>query len=448
MKNVEDAYKDALEYLYSFVDFSMQKADTYSPARFKLERMEELVASMGHPESSYPIIHVAGTKGKGSVCILCATALHEAGYKVGLYTSPHLDDYAERIQIDGEFIPHEDLVRMVEVIKPHVAAIPELTTFEITTALAFLYFEEQKVDAAVIEVGLGGRLDATNVVSPIVSVITSISYDHTLLLGDTLTQIAGEKAGIIKTGIPVVASPQDEEARLVITHISRERGAHLVQVGHDVLYEEISHSLEGQTLRVWSRNESPNAGIVLSIPFLGAHQAANAATAYAALEIYDKDGLKVNQDAIKRGFAKAFWPGRFEIIQPSPPVILDCAHNRDSALKVQQTLDEYYPGKPVILVFGASEDKDIQGMFIELLPRVKELIAVKSFHPRAIEPDKLVEMARSFGLEVDCIENIPEAVEKALQLTGENGLVLVTGSIFVVAEARKYWEKKANIRRY
>ncbi len=448
MKNVEDAYKDALEYLYSYVDFSLQKAVTYSPARFKLERMEELMLSLGNPAGEYPSIHVAGTKGKGSVCILCACALQEAGYKVGLYTSPHLDDYAERIQINGEFIPHADLTRMVEIIKPHVAAIPELTTFEITTALAFLYFEHEKVDAAVIEVGLGGRLDATNVVNPIVSAITSISYDHTLLLGDTLTQIAGEKAGIIKAGKTVVVSPQDEEARKVIAHTAHERGAPLVQVGRDILYEEISHSLEGQTLRIWLRDESPNDGSIVSIPFLGAHQAANAATAYAILEIFDRTGLKVDRGAIKRGFAEAFWPGRFEIVQKTPPVVLDCAHNRDSALKLRLTIEEYYPGKPVILVFGASEDKDIQGMFTELMPIVKELIAVKSFHPRAIEPDKLVEMAQSFGHQIDCIEDIPQAVEKALQLVGRDGLVLVTGSIFVVAEARKYWEKKADIRRY
>src|SRR5512136_3434755 len=173
MKNIEEAYRESLDYLYSFVDFSMQKADTYSPARFKLERMQELNDSLGKPDAAYPIIHVAGTKGKGSVCVLCAYALMQAGYKVGLYTSPHLDDYAERIQINGEFIPHADLVEMVERIKPFVAAIPELTTFEITTALAFMYFKIQHVDTAVIEVGLGGRLDATNVVHPLVSVITS-----------------------------------------------------------------------------------------------------------------------------------------------------------------------------------------------------------------------------------------------------------------------------------
>ncbi len=448
MKNGEEAYKAALEYLYSFVDFSMQKADTYSPARFKLERMQALVASMGDPQGAYPTVHIAGTKGKGSVCILCATALHEMGYKVGLYTSPHMDDYAERIQIDGEFIPHADLVEMVEAIKPYVTLIPEITTFEITTALAFMYFHQQKVDAAVIEVGLGGRLDATNVLNPVVSVITSISYDHTQLLGNTLTLIAGEKAGIIKPGIPVVSSPQEEEALQVIERVCRERGSALTQVGRDILYKSVSTSLESQTIQVWSAGGNRKSRLAFSIPLLGAHQAANAATAYAALEIYDRDGLKVNRDAIKCGFSKTFWPGRFEIIQRKPPVVLDCAHNRDSALKLHLTLDEYYPGKHLILVFGASEDKDIQGMFTELMPLVKELIAVKSFHPRAIDPDELVEMARNFGQPVASIEDIPQAVEKALQLVGDDDLVLVTGSIFVVAEARKYWESKAKIRSY
>jgi len=448
MENVEAEYQKALEYLYSYVDFSLQKVITYSPARFKLERMQALVASLGNPQQAYPSIHVAGTKGKGSVSILCATALQEAGYNVGLYTSPHLDDYAERIQINGEFIPHSMLVDLVEEIKPHVAAIPELTTFEITTALAFMYFARQKVNAAVIEVGLGGRLDATNVVVPEVSVITSISYDHTHLLGNTLSEIAGEKAGIIKPGITVVVAPQEEEARVVIERIAQDRGAPLFQVGRDILYKEVSHSLNGQTLSVWSANSQNHSPVQLSIPLLGPHQVINAATAYAALQIFAQKGFAVSSGKIKQGIAHAFWPGRFEIIQKSPPVILDCAHNRDSAQKLRLTLKEYYPGKRVCLVFGASEDKDIQGMFDELMPVVHELFLVKSFHPRAIEPEKLADMVRPYERPVHIVDHIPDAMEKAIQVAGHAQVVLVTGSIFVVAEARKYWEKKAHIRRY
>jgi dihydrofolate synthase/folylpolyglutamate synthase len=391
---------------------------------------------------------VAGTKGKGSVSVLCASALQAAGYKVGLYTSPHLDDYAERIQIDGEFIPHVDLAALVDEIKPYVEAIPELTTFEITTALAFMYFNKQNVTAAVIEVGLGGRLDATNIVTPEVSVITSISYDHTHLLGNTLGEIAGEKAGIIKPGIPVVVAPQEEEARLVIEKIADERSSPLLQVGKDILFKEVAHSLEGQRISIWQPEVTDLDPIELSIPLLGPHQIANAAVAYATLRIFDQKGYKIGRDDITNGFATAFWPGRFEVIQRSPTVILDCAHNRDSAQKLRHTLEEYFPGKRAVMIFGASEDKDIQGMFLELMPVVCGLIVVKSFHPRAIEPAKLVELAIPFNRPIHIVDHIPEALEKGLQLTGDNEVVLVTGSIFVVAEARKYWEKKANIRRY
>ena len=448
MKNTEAAYAKALEYLYSFVDFSMQKANTYSPARFKIERMQALVASLGHPQQTCPSIHVAGTKGKGSVAVFCSNSLQESGYKVGLYTSPHLDDYAERIQINHEFIPHETLVDLVEEIKPHVEAIPELTTFEITTALAFMYFAQQAVSAAVIEVGLGGRLDATNVIVPVVCVITSISYDHTYLLGNTLREIAGEKAGIIKAGIPVVVSPQEEEARIVIEQVARDREAPLIQVGRDVRFTQLTHSLDHQFFKVWAEMKTPETAATLTIPLLGHHQVVNAATAFAALDIFRQKGFEIKPEAIERGFATAFWPGRFEVIQKLPPVILDCAHNRDSALKLRLTLEEYYPGKRVILIFGASEDKDIQGMFEELMPVVEQLMAVKSFHPRAIEPGKLVEMVRSYGKPVQIVDQIPEALEKAIQLAGETTAVLVTGSIFVVAEARKYWERVAVIRRY
>jgi len=448
MNNVEEAYKKALDFLYSFVDFSLQKVITYSPARFKLERMQALVEALGNPQQKYPIIHVAGTKGKGSVSALCSSALRAAGYKVGLYTSPHLDDYAERIQIDGEFISHAELVELVEEVKPFITPIPELTTFEITTALAFMYFTKHKVTAAVIEVGLGGRLDATNVVVPEVSVITSISFDHTYLLGNTLKEIAGEKAGIIKTGVPVVVSPQEEEARVAIEKVAHERSSTLVQVGQDYLFDEFSHSLEGQTLKVWLTRSNGNSPIELSIPLLGHHQAVNAATAFAALDIFNKKGFKIGLDEIKDGFANSFWPGRFEIVNKSPPMILDCAHNRDSALKLRLTLEQYFPGKSVVLIFGASEDKDIQGMFLELMPVVTELLVVKSFHPRAIEPGKLVEMVGAYGKPVQIVDQIPAALDKAIQLAGDDLVVVVTGSIFVVAEARKYWEKKAIIRRY
>ena len=290
--DAETAYNQALDYLYSFVDYSLKKSSELAKADFNLDRMRALMAALDNPEREYPVLHVAGTKGKGSTSALAASALSAAGYKTGLYISPHLQDFTERIQIDGRQVSHVQLVELVEQIKPAVAKIPQLTTFEITTALGFLYFAEQKVDAAVIEVGLGGRLDATNVVMPRVSVITSISYDHMAVLGSTLTAIAGEKAGIIKPGVPVVSSPQREEARLVIEKVAAERNAPLTLVGRDLLFEAGKHSLDGQNFIIHHsslRLRSPlrgslRSGQAFTIPLLGAHQVANAATAYAALQ--------------------------------------------------------------------------------------------------------------------------------------------------------------------
>ena len=235
--DTEVAYNQALDYLYSFVDYSLKKSSELARADFHLERMFALMEALGDPQKSYPIIHIAGTKGKGSTSAIAASVLQAAGYKTGLYTSPHLQDYVERIQVNRQPVSHEGLIDLVEQVKGEVARIPKLTTFEISTALGFLYFSQQKVDAAVIEVGLGGRLDATNVVMPEVAVITSLSYDHMAVLGNSLSAIAGEKAGIIKEATPVVSSPQKEEALQVLERIAKERHAPLTLVGRDVFYE-------------------------------------------------------------------------------------------------------------------------------------------------------------------------------------------------------------------
>jgi dihydrofolate synthase/folylpolyglutamate synthase len=448
----QDAYQQTLDYLYSFVDYSLQRVFRYAPEKFDLGRMFALMRALGNPEQSYPIIHIAGTKGKGSVASLCASALRAAGFRTGLYTSPHLEDYVERIQVDGQYMTHEDLVALVEEIKPVIESIPELTTFEITTALAFLYFQRSAVGAAVIEVGLGGRLDATNVCLPTVAVITSISYDHTYLLGETLAEIAGEKAGIIKSGVPVVLAPQKEEARLVIERIAAERSAPLTQIGKDYLYAPVARSLENQTLFVWHTSEQwhldayiETGGLMewepvrLTTPLLGYHQVENAATAYVALQLVRQAGLAISESGIRQGFASVEWPGRFEILQRNPPVVIDSAHNRDSALKLRLALEDYFPGFPIIMVFGASEDKDIQGMFAELLPRVSRVVATRSIHPRAADPEKLVELAHQFGVPARVVEDVRDALEEALWLAEGEAVVLVTGSIFVAAGARQAW---------
>jgi dihydrofolate synthase/folylpolyglutamate synthase len=450
--DTETIYQVTLDYLYSFVDYSLTRSFRYTPEHFDLRRMQEFIEYLGRPDQAYPIIHVAGTKGKGSVAAMCASVLQAAGYRVWLYTSPHLQDYAERIQLDGQPIPHTDLTTLVDELRPHLDKGTQLTTFEITTALAFLYFARQGANAVVAEVGLGGRLDATNVVTPLVSVITSLSYDHVHILGETLAEIAGEKAGIIKPGVPVVLAPQKDEARLVVERICSERSSPLTQVGHDVLFAPLEHSLDRQSLLVWLAADQPlidryiesgeSSGwepVRLTIPLLGHHQVENAATAYAALQLGRVRGLQIDEAAIRDGFAGVVWPGRFEVVQTNPPVVVDSAHNRDSALKLRLTLDDYFPGRPLILVFGASEDKDVEGMFTELMPCVRQVIATKSYHPRAMPPEQLVELAHRFGKPARVVEAVEDALEEAIRLAGDEEMVLATGSIFVAAGARHTW---------
>lgn len=453
--NIDDAYQQALDYLYSFIDYSLQRNFRMAPEQFDLGRMHALMAALGDPQQAYPTIHIAGTKGKGSVSAMCQSALQAAGYRTGMYTSPHLREYTERIQIDGIEISKADLVDLVNEIKPYLAAIPRLTTFEITTALAFWYFARQNVDAAVIEVGLGGRLDATNILVPRVAVITSLSYDHSEILGDTLAKIAAEKAGIIKPGVPVVLSPQKEEARRVVEQVARERGSPFIQVGKDFLFAPLAHSLDSQTLAIWQAAEQEQVDAFiesgglqeweparLNIPMLGYHQVENAATAYAALMALRESGVVLRDDDIQKGFARVYWPGRFEILRKYPPVVVDAAHNRDSALKLRLALDDYFPGQPVVLVFGASGDKDLEGMFAELMPRVTQVIATASIHPRAANPDTLVTLAHQYGKPARAIMPLEQALEAGLEVAGREAVVLITGSIFVAGGAMQIWQAR------
>jgi dihydrofolate synthase / folylpolyglutamate synthase len=435
--DTEKDYNLALDYLYSFVDYSLKHASELAKADFNLERMFALMEALGDPQKNYPIIHVAGTKGKGSTSALCASALTAAGYKVGLYTSPHLEDYVERIRVNGKSISHKKMVELVEEIKPAVAKIPRLTTFEITTALGFLAFARAGVDAAVIEVGLGGRLDATNVVMPKVSVITSLSMDHMAVLGDTLAKIAGEKAGIIKQGVPVVSSPQKKEAMEVLLRVAADKNAPMVLVGRDIEFELLESSLNEQTVRLMDNLLSSTFSFQL--PLLGSHQVINAATAYAALKI---SGLKITTKAIQNGFSRVKWPARFEVARREPPIIFDSAHNDDSFARLHETLDEYFPGKEVYLIFGASEDKNIPGMFRELKSKIRKVIVTRADHPRALEVEKIQSLAAQAGLQSEAVTPVSSALARALELSGIDGsIVLSAGSMFVTAEVMTAWKK-------
>jgi len=451
--NLELKYQQTLDYLYGFVDYSLTRQTRYSPEQFDLDRMFAFMAYLGNPHQAFPVIHIAGTKGKGSIAAMCESILRASGYRVGLYTSPHLQDYAERMQINRDLIAHESLIELVDEIRPFLDSGTELTTFEITTALAFLWFKRQNVDIAVVEVGLGGRLDATNVVIPMVSVIASLSYDHTQFLGETLTEIATEKAGIIKPGVPTVLSPQKEEARLVIERIAAERNSPLTQVGSDYLYAEITRSVtSGQVLQVWPASDQilvnefiESGGLTeweparLQIPLLGYHQVENAATAYATMQVVKERGLVIDNGSIQEGLARVSWPGRFEILQSNPPIVVDSAHNRDSALKLRLALDDNFPGRVVVLIFGASEDKDVEGMFAELMPRVQQVIATRSYHPRSMDPEQIYDLAHRFGRPAKITQNVEDALQEAIRIADGEALILGTGSLFVAAGIRYNW---------
>ncbi len=434
--NTESRYNAVLDYLYSFVDYSLKHASELAKAEFNLERMRALMSALGNPQDAYPCIHVAGTKGKGSVSALCASALSASGRKIGLYTSPHLQDFAERIQVGGRPIPHDDLATLVDEAKPAVASVPFLTTFEITTALGFLYFAHQQVDAAVIEVGLGGRLDATNVITPRVAVITALSYDHTAVLGNTLTAIAGEKAGIIKTGVPLVASPQKQEALQVLEDVAAERNAPLTLVGRDVVYTVLERSLDRQAFELSFPDRSP---LKLTIPLLGEHQVENAASACAALRA---GGFSLSDAEVRRGFAAVRWSCRFEIAQrENPTVIFDSAHNEDSFVRLVQTLTDYFPERKVTLLFGASEDKHVAAMLAAIRPKLAHLILTRSDHPRALEPEALVETAKKAGLQPETLPDVETALPRALEISRKDGsIVLAAGSIFLSAAVKSVWE--------
>ena len=430
-------YDSALEYLYSFVDYSLTKQLRYSPEKFNLQRMRDLMDMMGNPHQQYPVVHVAGTKGKGSTSVMIAAVLQKAGYKVGLYTSPHLHDYCERIQVNQVPMSHQDLISQVNSIRPAVAAVPEITTFEITTAIGFQYFAEQKVDIAIVEVGLGGRLDATNVVTPIISVITSLSYDHMNILGDTIVKIAIEKAGIIKKNIPVVIAPQGfPEVNEVLAEIAEENHSQVTFVNEEYVYSSKSHSLEGQLFSLTKINFDELKPAEYTISLLGYHQVENAVTARAVIDVIRTKEFQISEDDVVDGFRSASWPCRFEIIKRKPLIIVDSAHNVDSAMKLQATIKDYLKNENVTLIFGASEDKDIRGMFEVLFPVVDDIIVTKSIHPRAFEPEDLAGIASQLQREA----KITSSIEEALELIGgksASDVVLITGSIFVAAAAKE-----------
>ncbi|MBM3137771.1 MAG: bifunctional folylpolyglutamate synthase/dihydrofolate synthase [Chloroflexi bacterium] len=431
-------YQEALDYIYSFVDYSLTKNLRYSPEKFNLSRMNRFLELLGNPHQDYEIIHVAGTKGKGSICAMISSILSQSGHKTGFYSSPHMVDFTERIRIGDNLIPQETMAEYVDELKPTIHQVDQITTFEITTALAFKYFSDQKVDFAVIEVGLGGRFDATNVVTPKVSVISTISFDHTKILGNTLSKIAFEKSGIIKESVLVVISRQKSSALKMIQNIAQQRNSPLIDAKEWYSVVSGQKTLEYQEFDI--RNGSSSTGWI-RLPLIGDHQLDNARATYAVINELRKQGVNISPSALKQGFEQVKWPGRLEILQRDPLVIIDGAHNPDSFRNLAKTIKEYLPGKKVIFVLGVSEDKNIRTMLQIIKPLVDMLIITKSEHPRAMELEKIRELAQSAGIKGDCIETVEEARIKAESFFDENSVIIAAGSIFIAGAFREIYSK-------
>ncbi len=433
----DSLYQQAIDYLSSYTDYEIVPRLAHNAANYDLRRVDELLARLGNPHRKARSVHITGTNGKGSTAVMVASALTVSGYTTGLYTSPHLHSWRERIRVDGELISEEEFVSLVERVKPEVKAVNRkatygrLTTFELLTVLAFAYFGLKEANFQVLEVGMGGRFDATSVITPEVCIITSISLDHTEVLGSSLAEIAGEKAAIIKPGSITVTSPQPGEAEGVIEKACLNRGAELVRVGRDVTGRSLGFDLNRQLLQVKGRLGSYD----LSIPLLGRHQLVNATTAVAALEVLAEKGFKISGDSITRGLARVNWRGRFEILGRHPLLVVDGAHNPDAARGLRESLEQYLDFDRAILVIGTSDDKDIAGIVSELSSLFDKVIATRSHHPRATAPASIVAEFRRHGVDAQAVEAVSEALSLALALAGTGDLVCVAGSLFVVAEA-------------
>jgi dihydrofolate synthase/folylpolyglutamate synthase len=426
--------QQALDYLYSFIDYETMPRPR-DAENYDLRRMDELLERLDNPHLKARTVHIAGTKGKGSVAAMIASVLTSSGYRTGLYTSPHLHTFNERIRINGELIADEEIAALVKKLQPEEEAVDEkatygkLTTFELITVLGFMYFDLKNVDFQVVEVGLGGRLDATNVVQPDVSVITTIGFDHMEVLGNTIPEIAAEKAGIIRQGGIVVSSFQIDEAEKVIARVCAEKNAKLIRAGSDVTFHGLEYDINGQKLRVDGRRDTYE----LTIPLIGDHQLSNAVTAVATLEVLAEKGFAITKESIREGMARVNWPGRLQLLSKKPLLVVDGAHTPESARKMRESLVKYFSFDKAVLIIGSSSDKDISGIVEELAPLFKKAVITRSIHPRSMPADIIMKEFRKRGVDTIVVEDFSEALPAALSLAGENDLVCATGSLFIVA---------------
>jgi len=464
MKDRVEASNDVLNFLYGRIDY--ERRDTPQRTKsFKLDRMRELMRRLGNPQDHLKIIHIAGTKGKGSTAHMIAAVLNAAGLRCGLYTSPHLETLEERFIVDGHICSSTELIELIGLIRPVVTEMDKLadngadhtgrpTFFEITTAIALLHFYRQHVDLAIVEVGLGGRLDSTNICHPCVSVITSISYDHVHLLGNTLALIAAEKAGIIKPGVPVISGVLQEEPKNTIREIARQRGCPIWTLQEDFHVQAPSAELnsprqEAQRFDCFLDTDAhQQSWSNLKLALHGSHQLDNAAVALATLACLQQQGWQIPPEAFPRGLASVRCPARIEVISDHPTVVIDTAHNQASVESLVQYLLKQERSSRQILVFSASCDKDVAGMLALLLPCFDVIILTRYVtNPRALAVEQLERECQAVIDQFDSEDNIPfiessnnprTAWQRARQLAEANDLICIAGSFYLAGEIRSF----------
>ena len=400
-----------------------------------LERINALLDRMGHPERQCKFVHVTGTNGKGSTCAMVASILRKAGYKTGLYTSPYLIRFNERIQVNGEQISDQDICELTEYIKPMAEAVFERPTeFEMVTALGFEYFARQHCDIVVCEVGMGGEFDATNVIlPPEAAVICNIGLDHTEVLGDTLEKIAATKAGIIKPGCDAVIYREKPSVEAVFEERCEKLGVPLHKADFDSL-QLLSHSLEGQVFD-WERFKS------LRLPLLGEHQLHNAAVALTTARVLQKRGWRITDENIREGIETVRWPGRFELMRREPMFIIDGGHNPQCIEALVKNIEDYLPGRELTVLTGVLGDKDFHCMYRDVARYAKEFITITPANPRALPAERLAEYLRQFGRPVTACESAGEGVRLAVEHAGRDGVVLCYGSLYMIGDIDAALEK-------
>ncbi len=434
-------YGAALKYLFAQTDYEQMLRVRYNCDTFSLVRMRALLKRLNDPHKRLRSAHIAGTKGKGSTATMLSAMLQACGHKVGLYTSPHLVDIRERIQINGEVIARSALTRYINTLALHVKSMSDdpPTFFEIFTAIAFLYFVDEGVDIAVLETGLGGRLDSTNVVKPMVVGFTNISIDHIHQLGNTIEAIAGEKAGILKRGVPAISVPQVHAAENVLREAARRINSPLLFTGRDI---DFSYRFES------SRENGPQTRICLTtprsrfehlpVPLMGEHQALNCGLALAMLDQLKEQGMAIDDEAAIKGLSQVRLPGRMELIRENPRILVDGAHNGASMEALMRAVGQYIPYDSMVVIFGCAADKEISSMLDQLMRGADKVIFTRSASPRAADPDDLAERYEDrSGKTAQVAHNLTEAVRIANSAVTRGDIICITGSFYLVGEAKK-----------